>query len=135
MAKIVQMPRKAKADNDPFDPAKLSLNNLELADDEVPCRPVLTTKQRRQRAHFVKVPLEWAERATKALHVPQAYVMIWLLYRAWKTGSNTVVLSNRPIHYINRSTKRRALLKLEKAGLIRVDRGRGRAPVVTLVGL
>ena len=131
MVKIVQIPpRKAKAAHDPFDPAK-----LELTDDEIPCHPALTTKQRRQRTHFVMVPLEWAARVSMAAGESTTFVAIWVLYRAWKTKSNTVVLSSGQFEAlgIDRWVKRRALRKLEAAGLITVKRQHGRAPVVTLL--
>ena len=99
----------------------------------VPSRPILSAKQRRQRTHFVKVPLEWAERATTAIRTPKAYILLWLLYRAWKTGSNVVVLSNGHLNGISCWTKQRALLELETAGLIEIQRGRGRAPIAQLV--
>jgi hypothetical protein len=105
---------------------------LELV-DAIPSRPVLSAKQRRQHAHFVKVPLEWAERATKAIGTPKAFILLWLLYRVWKTGSNTVVLSNGPLRGVSRWTKRRVLRELETAGLIRAERPRGRAVIVTLI--
>jgi hypothetical protein len=62
-------------------------------------------------------------------------VAIWLLYRAWKTKSNTVTVSSGRLeaHGIDRWVKRRALRKLETAGLIAVKQRRGRAPVVTLL--
>jgi hypothetical protein len=97
----------------------------------LPYRPVLTAKQRRQRKRFVMVPLEWAlatgENAT--------FVTIWLLYRAWETKSNTVVLSTGQLeaYGISRWSKQRALRKLETAGLIEVRRQHGRAPVVTML--
>jgi DNA-binding MarR family transcriptional regulator len=101
----------------------------------VQSRPVLSAKQRRQRAHFIKVPLDWAEQATKAISAPKAFVVLWLLYRAWKSGSPTVPLSNRQLEVrgVHRKTKHRALKELEAAGLIKLDRRRGRAPVVTLL--
>jgi hypothetical protein len=72
-------------------------------------------------------------RATKAIRTPKAYILLWLLYRAWKTGSNVVVLYNGHLNGISCWTKQRALLELETAGLIEIQRGRGRAPIAQLV--
>jgi hypothetical protein len=115
--------------NDPFDRDKLELV------DAIPCRPIVSTKQRRQRPHFVKVPVEWAAQVGLATGESATFVAIWLVYRAWKTKSNTVVLSTGHLeaHGISRWSKQRALRKLETAGLIEVRRQHGRAPVVTLL--
>jgi hypothetical protein len=51
-------------------------------------------KQRQRRDRFVQVPLWWAEQMTKATETPQAFVGIWLLYLAWKTGKSTFPLPN-----------------------------------------
>ena len=135
MAKIVQLKAKTPpAADDPFDPAKLRLDNFELVGG-IPCRPILTAKQQRQRGHFVQVPLEWAALVSSAAGESTTFVAIWLLYRAWKTKSNTVTVSSGQLeaHGIDRWVKRRALRKLEAAGLITVKRQHGRAPVVTLL--
>jgi hypothetical protein len=86
---------------------------------------------------FVKVPQWWIREAAKAIgtmHAPAMLVTIELLYAHWKTGSTTVPLSNGRLTKlgISRETKRRALRRLEKAGLITVERHSGRSPRVTL---
>jgi hypothetical protein len=86
---------------------------------------------------FVKVPLWWMKEATAATRTPKALICIELLYISWKNRSASVPMSNGRLAKlgISRETKRRALLQLEAAGLVTVDRHRGRAPVVTLVAL
>jgi hypothetical protein len=79
---------------------------------------------------FVNVPLRWAMEAAKATN-PAVIICIHLLYLAWKTNSRTVILANRD--GINRRTKDRVLLKLEAAGLVHVERHRGRSPRVTIL--
>ena len=103
-------------------------------------RPVrlLTGKLPRHKAgdHFLKgpVPLVWLEAAArlpgKSLH---AGVALW--YAAGLTRSASVPLSNiSGVRFgLDRNAKYRALSWLEAAGLIRVERKLGRAPVVTLV--
>ena len=84
---------------------------------------------------FVQAPLAWAAGALGAANTPGAMVVLLLAYLAWKTGSTTFPLSNTlPAQYgVNRETKRRVLANLEKAGWIRVQRGAGRSPSVTLL--
>jgi hypothetical protein len=94
-------------------------------------------KQRQHRDRFVQVPLWWAERMTKATETPRAFVGIWLLYLAWKTGKSTFPLPNGQLeaHGISRKVKRCVLRNLEAAGLIKVDRRRGKSPLITLLFL
>jgi hypothetical protein len=86
---------------------------------------------------FIKVPLEWAMKATKATGTPKALVWILLQHRAWKTKSQTFPLSNDMLRGcgISRYVKRLTLQQLEAARLITVKRLPGRAPIVTLLGL
>jgi hypothetical protein len=84
---------------------------------------------------FVKVPLGWAEAAVKATRAPAALVLIHLLHASWKARSTTFRLSNSYLERngVSREIKRRVLRDLEAAGLILVERKKGRSPVVTLV--
>ena len=92
---------------------------------------------RQQRDRFVQVPLWWAEQMTKATETPQAFVGLWLLHLAWKTGKLTFPLPNGKLeaHGVSRKVKRGVLHKLEAAGLIKVDRRRGKSPLITLLFL
>jgi hypothetical protein len=102
-----------------------------LAKCKVPERQVLTTKQRREREHFVRVPLELARRICRATGENATFLVIWVLYRSWKTGSDTVKISDAL--GLSRWAKQRALRKLERTGVFDVKRGGpGRAPVVAL---
>jgi hypothetical protein len=86
---------------------------------------------------FVQVPLWWAEQAAQATRTPQAMVWLWLLHLSWKEHSPTFKLPNGrlAVRGVSHDTKRRALNKLEKAGLIQVSRERGKSPTVTLLYL
>jgi hypothetical protein len=120
-------------DEDDFNSYGLDADTL--AKCKVLERRVLTTKQRREREHFVKVPLEWARRICSAAGEGALYLAIWLRYRSWKTGSNTVKLTRDPLEALglSRWTQGRALRKLEEAGVVTVQRQHGRAPVVSLL--
>jgi hypothetical protein len=83
----------------------------------------------------VKVPLWWAEAATKAVGAPDAMVCIYLLHAAWKAKSPTFPLPNGRLEKVgvSRKVKWRVLRSLEAAGLITVERLSRKTPVVTLV--
>jgi len=80
------------------------------------------------------IPLPWLEEAArlpgKSLH---AGVALW--YAAGLTKSASVPLSNiAGLHFgLDRNAKYRALSWLEGAGLVRVERKLGRAPIVTIL--
>ena len=98
--------------------------------------PQLSPLRRGRSDPFLKgpVPLPWLEAAAslpgKSLH---AGVALW--YAAGLTRSRTVLLSNiAGLRFgLDRNAKYRALSWLEGAGLIRVERKLGRAPVVTIL--
>jgi hypothetical protein len=83
---------------------------------------------------FVKVPLRWASKAAQATNTAKAMVWIRLLHATWEAKSNTVSLANVRLKKdgVTPWLKRRALHELEAAGLIRVDRPFGKAPVITM---
>jgi len=86
---------------------------------------------------FVKVPLWWIARATKATNTGKALLCIELLHAVWRTKRQTFPLPNDRLTKlgITRYTKRRALSDLEQAGLITVERPPRKTPVITVVGL
>ena len=94
-------------------------------------------KRRNRKDAFVQVSLRWFEAATRATRSPQAFVAVWLLHLAWKAKSPTFRVPNGQLgrRGVDRYAKYKALEKLEKAGLITVDRRNGKTLIVTLVGL
>ena len=108
--------------------AKQRLSELEAA------APV---KRKPRKDAFVQVPLDWFKAAAKATRSPQAFVSVWLLHLAWKANSPTFPVPNGQLeqHGVSRYAKYRALARLERAGLITVDRRDRKTPIVTLVGL
>jgi hypothetical protein len=90
--------------------------------------------RRRSREAFVMVPLNWAAAAAKATNTQQAFVCILILYGAWKSKGAPFALTNARLRQakIDPHVKWRALDALEGAGLIKVERNRGRAPIITL---
>ena len=100
-------------------------------------RPAVPMLPRHKRGEtFLKgpVPLGWLAQAAclpgKALHVG---VFLWFL--AGLKNTCVVLLANGRLSGfgVNRSAKYRALNSLEAAGLVSVQRRRGRSPRVTLL--
>jgi hypothetical protein len=93
--------------------------------------------RRREAGLFIRVPLKRAEEVCKAVGVQNAFVWVLLLHMAFVKRSSTFPCSNTLMRMfgIRREMKRRALAKLEAAGLITVQRHRCRAPLVTLIGV
>jgi hypothetical protein len=84
---------------------------------------------------FVMVPMDWAVRAIRVTKSPQTMVWIELLHLAWRTKSDTVVLSNERLkrYGISRQAKYRALHAMEAEGLITVEWRNFHAPRVTII--
>jgi hypothetical protein len=96
-------------------------------------KPPPTARARKTTDRFARVPLWWVEQAAKATNTPRALVLVWLLYLAWKTKSNTFPLTNVQLRGVHRNTKYKMLRELEAAGLIQVSREGKKAPIVTLL--
>lgn len=96
-----------------------------------PCRP-----NRHQRGKFLKGPIPW-DWLTKAVSIRgKALAVSLVLWR--EVGcqkSNTVKLKPSALKAfgVSRTTAYVALTRLEQAGLISVERHRGRAPRVTIL--
>jgi hypothetical protein len=91
--------------------------------------------RKRRTDPFVKVPLRWASKAAQATNTAKVMVWIRLLHATWEAKSNTVSLANVRLKKdgVTPWLKRRALHQLEAAGLIRVERPPGKAPVITVI--
>jgi hypothetical protein len=110
---------------------------LQRAAANLPRPPVKQKRNAKYADAFVCVPLWWAQRAAEVTRSPTMFVCLWLLHLSWKSKSLTfpvpnVLLDDRGI---DRRAKRRALARLEKAGLISVERQFGKSPIVTLLML
>lgn len=80
------------------------------------------------------IPMDWLIPALKlpgkALHVS---VMLWFYASLKRSGEVALSLSRLKEVGVSRSSASRALVHLEKAGLVAVSRGAGRKPVVRLL--
>ena len=115
----------------------ITRNGKRIEVETLPSKPKASKARQREANLFVKVPLKWANAASRAIRSHQCFVLIWILYLAWKAKRPTFVLSNAALvrYGVSRETKRRALAKLQAAGLIAVERLPGRATIVTLLYL
>jgi hypothetical protein len=93
--------------------------------------------KRKKAEQFVKVPLRWIALASKSASSPATMVLIELLWVSWKKGSPTFPLPNARLKAlgVNRELKRQVLERLERDGIILVERGPRKAPIITLLGL
>jgi DNA-binding transcriptional ArsR family regulator len=113
---------------DPFDPAK-----LEPAPREVPTGRAKQPPRHWRGEKFLRGPIPWLwlERAGelpgKALAVG---LRVWFAAGCRDSSSVTVNLSRTGLP---RRTAQRGLIALERAGLVAVERRRGRPPVVTIL--
>jgi hypothetical protein len=92
--------------------------------------------KRKKAEPFVKAPLWWIAAAAKATRSPTILVLVELLYVSWRAKSPTFPLPNARLKKlgVSREVKRKALLALERAGLVGVARRHGKIPTVTLLG-
>ena len=98
----------------------------------VQSRAAISAQQRRKK-HFVILPMEWIDRLEHARHVSTFKVAHELLYRRWKTGQQSVLLPNTGLAGVSRWGKWRALLELERLGLIAIERRRRKSPKITIL--
>lgn len=113
--------------------------SLGLPESDTKAREVAYTSipRPKNREHYLRgpIPLSWLTQAARlsgrSLHVA---VTIW--YRAGLEKNATIRLGNAVLakFSVSPDSKRRALIELEKAGLIRVERGKNKNPVVTILG-
>ena len=113
-------------DDDLFD-----LEKLRLPSDQV---VVVRTPRKiaKRRQHFVQVPFGWIERLAGASGQTW-HLAMHLLYLRWKVGADKrVKLANGMLQIdgISRATKWRALAELEARGLIRIERRKGKSPLI-----
>ena len=97
--------------------------------------PKLCELQSKQETKFFlhpKVQLVWIEKAAE-LGIQTLVVGLLLQFRAVLNGKESVTLPKEFLSKfgVSRGTKRRALKKLEEAGLIRVEQETGRSPLIT----
>jgi hypothetical protein len=114
--------------NDPYDLSKL---RLDLAAIRVPRVP---EKIRKRREHFILVPMWWYEKLANPIPASRCTVLVALhvLHLHWRNYGKPFRLPNGTLKFdgIGRHSKWRGLAELERRGLIMVDRGKRKSPVI-----
>jgi hypothetical protein len=84
---------------------------------------------------YVRIPVWWVRAAADAVRSEKALLLaIELVYTAWRGKSPTFLLPNGHLAElgVSRDVKRQALVDLEGAGLISVERRPSKNPIVTV---
>lgn len=114
---------------------ELSIPIPELPVALAPNRSRMETTGMGRQGHFLRgpIPLDWLQRAAslsgRALHVG---VALWYLDGFERSGTVKAQPSVLREFHVDRHAAYRALKTLEKAGLISVERKRGKAPAVMI---
>jgi hypothetical protein len=106
--------------------------------DMVPQVSLRSTPPRlaKRKEKHVQVPLWMSDRLTKAGVSGSTWAVLhFVLFESWKTESKTIKLPNQFAETlgITRDTKLRGLETLERLGVVRVERGGKKSPLVTVL--
>jgi predicted transcriptional regulator len=120
--------------NDPQPPiSEWSLDDEDPFSDEQPLESRKNTREKRKKdPYFCKVPYEMGMRLARKNRDPLLAVLLDIIHRAWKEESDTVILPNTNLGWIDRRIKREILNQLRAAGLISYKTRKGKSPVVTV---
>ena len=91
-------------------------------------------KRKKTKPFVFRLELDSAATAFTALDCAKATVWLWLLYQTKMTGNKTIAVPNGALskYGVSRKQKSIAIRRLEKAGLITVDRRSRKTPIVTV---
>jgi hypothetical protein len=119
------------SDDNPFD-----LDNLRVSPESVGERAASMPKRiRRRRQQFVKFPRAWVDAITRNSRDKILAVVWHLLHEDWKQGGGRPIKMPNgmlAIDGVGRHAKWRALNRLEKLGLITIERRPDKSPIVTI---
>ena len=114
--------------SDEFDITKLRLDQAAFTAPPVP------SKIRKRREQFVMVPMRWYENLAKPVPTSRCtcLVALYVLHLHWKSRGKPFKLANGMLVYdgISHDSKYRALKDLERRGLITVEWGPKRSPII-----
>jgi hypothetical protein len=88
----------------------------------------------KRRQNFIRFPYRWFEVLQKERSGRVYRVALFLLYRNWRNQGRPIPLSNLLLADVGvaRREKWRALANLERLGLVKVERRKRKAPLVTV---
>jgi hypothetical protein len=117
-------------DNDKFD-----LDDLKLRPEMVRERPVgMPQRIKKRHQSFVQVPLILVDKIVRKSRDKTFAVYCHLLHESWKQGGGPIKVPNGFLNKlgVGRGAKSRALKKLERLGIISVERRDRKSPTVTI---
>lgn len=116
---------------------RLNLDDLKLPPEMVRERPIGIPERIKKRQHqFVKLPLALVDKVARHSRDKTFAVLCHLLHLEWKQGGGPVKVSNGLLDKlgVGRGAKSRALRKLERLGIVCVERQDRKSPIVTING-
>jgi hypothetical protein len=89
-------------------------------------------KIQNRRENFIMMPMIWWERLSECTSAHTYHVAIFLLHLHWRNHRKPFKLANGMLKYdgVSQPTKWRALVALERLGLITVDGRKGKSPTI-----
>jgi hypothetical protein len=117
-----------KHDDDPF-----TMENLRLPPEQARTGTVTPRKISKRREQFVMVPWTWVE-ALSGASGHTWHLAIHVLHLRWEKKGAPIKLANGMlgIDHISRWSKYRALVDLERRGLLTVERQPRKSPTIRL---
>jgi len=119
------------AKNDPFAVEDLRVDPSDSTLVSKAARPRKAKWERK----FIQFPWLWVERLETTNRGSTYRLALLLLYEYWRNGGRPIKLSNAKLanNGLTRKSKWRALLELERFGLVKVERRPRKSPLITLI--
>jgi hypothetical protein len=117
---------------DTFDPKRLDLRNCPVPITSAPSRPRLPQNQPGEWFFHSRIPGRWLERAA-SLQCSALRVSLAIWHESSMRRSAVVCLPAKVLKRFGIRRLDRGLAELERAGLVKVSRRKGRRPDITIV--
>jgi hypothetical protein len=117
------------------DDDRLDLDDLKLPPEMVCERPVgIPERIKKRQRQFVQLPLALVDKVACHSRDKTFAVLCYLLHENWKQGGGPIKVPNGFLNKlgVGRGAKSRALKKLERLGIISVERRDRKSPIVTI---
>ena len=117
------------------DDERLAPDDLKLPPEMMRGRPIGTPERiKKRQRQFVKLPLGLVDKVARHSRDNTFAVLCHLLHLDWKQGGGPIKVPNGFLDKlgIGRGAKSRALRKLERLGIISVERRDRKSPIVTI---
>jgi hypothetical protein len=113
---------------------RLDLDDLRLPPDMVRERIVLPQRIKKRHRQFVQLPLAWIDILARNSRNKTFAVLCHLVHLNWKQGGGPIKVPNGFLEMlgVKPDAKSYALDKLERLGIISVERRNNKSPIVTI---